>query len=54
MYRLTITAPMFQIKPGELVKIFYDRFGLDGGRNAEVVGLVETADTTELTVLSVQ
>jgi hypothetical protein len=54
LFELQITAPRFQILPGHVVKIFYDRFGLSNGRQGEVLSVAEQAETTTITVLIMQ
>jgi hypothetical protein len=54
LFELVLTAPRFQILPGHIVKIFYDRFGLVSGRQGEVLSVTESAHTTTIQVLIVQ
>ena len=54
LFELEIVAPMFVIDPGMIVCVKHDRFNLSGGRNGEVISVVETADSTVLQVLMVQ
>jgi hypothetical protein len=54
LFEVTTTTPMFQIEPGDIVKIFYDRFGLSNGRNGEVISLIENSNSTTIRVLMVE
>jgi hypothetical protein len=54
LFEVAVTAPRFQILPGHIVKIFYDRFGLSNGRQGEVLTVVESAEITTLQIMVMQ
>jgi hypothetical protein len=54
MYEITITYPLFRFVPGQIVKVFYDRFGLAGGVNGEIVSVIDQRDTTTIRWMTVQ
>jgi hypothetical protein len=54
LFSVEITAPLFRITPGMVVKLHYDRFQLASGKKGEVIGLIEGPTTTALDILMIE
>jgi hypothetical protein len=51
LFSVDITAPLFRLVPGQIVKLFYDRFDLDAGKNGEIIEVLETTELTTLLIM---